>query len=182
MLAQKFLAARHTPITDRKDFTMTKSFAQRFMLLGVLLFSAACSDHGLEPLHEGISGRITFTGAWPDTTEWVRLAVFKKLPATVFDIPINPPLFSDTLPRFVSSFDYEMTLPAGQYEWVVLAWKPKKKNATNDFSGLDTLAMYAQPGTTRSPLAITVPERRLLTGIDLVADFAVLSPPSPILP
>jgi hypothetical protein len=110
------------------------------------------------------------------------LAVFKKLPATVFDIPINPPLFSDTLPRFVSTYDYEMTVPAGTYEWVVLAWKPKKQNAANDFSGLDTLAMYAQPGTQSAPLAITVPSQRLLSGIDLVADFAVLSPPSPILP
>jgi hypothetical protein len=161
---------------------MKKSSAFRAIFSTVLLLTVACSDHGLEPIHEGISGRITFTGAWPDTTEWVRLAVFKKLPATVFDIPINPPLFSDTLPRFVSSYDYEMTVPAGKYEWVVLAWKPIKKNATNDFSGLDTLAMYAQPGTTRVPLAVEVPSKRLLTGIDIIADFAVLSPPSPILP
>lgn len=159
-----------------------KSFTIRALLVSLLLLNVACGDHGLEPLHEGISGRIAFTGAWPDTTEWVRLAVFKKLPATVFDIPINPPLFSDTLPRFVSSYDYEMTLPAGKYEWVVLAWKPKKKNATNDFSGLDTLSMYAQPGTTRVPLAIQVPEKRLLNGVNIIADFSVLSPPSPILP
>lgn len=159
-----------------------KSFTIRALLVSLLLLNVACGDHGLEPLHEGISGRITFTGAWPDTTEWVRLAVFKKLPATVFDIPINPPLFSDTLPRFVSSYDYEMTLPAGKYEWVVLAWKPKKKNATNDFSGLDTLSMYAQPVTTRVPLAIQVPEKRLLNGVNIIADFSVLSPPSPILP
>ncbi len=165
-----------------KDHIMMKSSLFRSMFVTALLLATACGDHGLEPLHEGISGRITFTGAWPDTTEWVRLAVFKKLPATVFDIPINPPLFSDTLPRFVSSYDYEMTLPAGKYEWVVLAWKPKKKNATNDFSGLDTLAMYAQPGTTRVPLAVEVPAQRLLNGVNLNADFSVLTPPSPILP
>lgn len=161
---------------------MTKVFSLGCVCVVALVLGTACSDHGLEPLHEGISGRITFVGAWPDTTEWVRFAVFKKLPATVFDIPINPPLFSDTLPRFVSTYNYEMTVPAGTYEWIVLAWKPKKQNATSDFSGLDTLAMYAQPGTQRVPLAITVPSQRLLTGIDIVADFAVLSPPSPILP
>ncbi len=161
---------------------MTKSNILRFMFAMTLLLTSACGDHGLEPINEGISGRITYVGAWPDSTEWVRLAIFKKLPATVFDIPINPPLFSDTLPRFVSSHNYEMTLPAGQYEWVVLAWKPKKQNAANDFSGLDTLGMYAQPGTQRVPVGISVPSQRMLTGIDIVADFAILSPPSPILP
>lgn len=161
---------------------MIKPLSYRFTLVLMLLLTAACTDHGLEPIHEGISGRITYLGAWPDSTEWVRLAIFKKLPATVFDIPINPPLFSDTLPRFVNSYDYEMTLPAGQYEWVVLAWKPVKRNAANDFSGLDTLGMYAQPGTQRVPVSIAVPSQRMLTGIDIVADFAILSPASPILP
>ncbi|MDZ7288990.1 MAG: hypothetical protein ONB44_01270 [candidate division KSB1 bacterium] len=142
----------------------------------------SCTDHGLEPVYEGISGKITFIGTWPDSTEWVRLAVFKEMPATVFDIPLKPPVFSDTLPRFVTSTNYRLTLSAGHYDWVVLAWKPKKKIATSDFSGLDTLGMYADAGNPKSPRGIDVPPKRLLTGIDIVADFSVLQPPSPILP
>lgn len=147
-----------------------------------MIILPACTDHGLEPIREGISGRITYVGAWPDTTEWVRLAVFKKLPPSVFDIPLNPPVFSDTLPRFVSSYDYTLTLAPGTYEWVVLAWKPKKQFASSDFSGLDTLGMYSNASNPSAPRAIAVPIKDLLTGVDIVADFARLSPPSPILP
>ncbi len=42
--------------------------------------------------------------------------------------------------------------------------------------------MYTQPDTTRVPLAAEVPTQRLLTGINITADCAVLTPPSPILP
>ncbi|MCG3155620.1 MAG: hypothetical protein DKINENOH_02227 [bacterium] len=153
--------------------------------LGFVVFMIivpACTDHGLAPIREGISGRITYVGAWPDTTEWVRVAVFKKMPASVFEIALNPPVFSDTLPRFVSSYDYTLTLAPGTYEWVVLAWKPKKQFASSDYSGLDTLGVYSLNGSLNGPASITVPDKELLTGVDIVADFARLSPPSPILP
>ncbi len=153
--------------------------------LGFVVFMIivpACTDHGLAPIREGIAGRITYVGAWPDTTEWVRVAVFKKMPASVFDIALNPPVFSDTLPRFVSSYDYTLTLAPGTYEWVVLAWKPRKQFASSDYSGLDTLGVYSLNGSLNAPASITVPEKEMLTGVDIVADFARLSPPSPILP
>ena len=146
--------------------------------------TTACNevDRGLAPPSQGITGRITDQGAWPDTTEWVRIAVFKKLPATVLDIPLNPPLFSDTLPRFVSSYEYQLDVPPGTYEWVVLAWKPVKRFAANQFSGLDTLGMYALPGTLDQPRSITVPDEGQLPGVDIAADFTRLLPVSPILP
>lgn len=148
-----------------------------------LWLAFSCTDHGLEPVTEGISGRITYVGAWPDSTEWVRLAVFKKLPASALDILRNPPVFSDTLPRFVGTYDYTLIpLDPGRYEWVVLAWKPKKRFATSDFSGLDTLGMYTDPNNPRIPRAIEVPRQQLLSGINIVADFSVLLPPSPIVP
>ncbi|MGH7491039.1 MAG: hypothetical protein ACREOO_01455 [bacterium] len=146
--------------------------------------TTACNeiDRGLAPPAQGITGRITYQGTWPDTTEWVRIAVFKKLPATVLDIPLNPPLFSDTLPRFVSSYDYQLDVPPGTYEWVVLAWKPVKRFAANQFSGLDTLGMYALPGTLDQPLSIAVPDEGQLPNVDIAADFTRLLPVSPILP
>lgn len=148
----------------------------------LMIVVPACTDHGLAPIREGISGRITYMGAWPDTTEWVRMAVFKKMPASVFDIALNPPVFSDTLPRFVSTYDYTLTLAPGTYEWVVLAWKPRKQFASSDYSGLDTLGVYSLNGSLTAPASINVPGKEILTGVDIVADFARLSPPSPILP
>ena len=162
---------------------MSKSFTMPLGFCILLAFAAACNvDRGLAPPAQGITGRITYQGSWPDTTEWVRIAVFKKLPATVLDIPLNPPLFSDTLPRFTNSYDYQLDVPPGTYEWVVLAWKPYKQFASNQFSGLDTLGMYALSGTQNQPRAITVPEEGQLPGVDIVADFARLVPVSPILP
>jgi len=161
---------------------MRKRFTPLVSAFLLLLCVNACDDHGLEPPSQGISGRITYNGTWPDTTEWVRVAVFKNLPATVLDIPLNPPLFSDTLPRFVSSYDYQLDVPPGTYAWVVLAWKPFKKFAANQFSGLDTLGMYALPGTLDQPRAVTVPNEGQVTGINIEANFARLVPESPILP
>ena len=153
------------------------------LMLLFLTFSCDGVDHGLPPVTEGISGKITYTGNWPDSTEWVRVAVFKKLPANALDILRNPPAFSDTLPRFVGSYDYTLIpLDPGHYEWVVLAWKPMKKFSTSDFSGLDTLGMYAAPNEPKTPLPIEVGSGQLLTGIDIRADFSVLVPPSPIVP
>lgn len=164
---------------------MPKRFAVSFGLLTTILaLIPACDevDRGLAPPSQGITGRITYQGAWPDTTEWVRIAVFKELPATVLDIPLNPPLFSDTLPRFVSSYEYQLDVPPGTYEWVVLAWKPVKRFSANQFSGLDTLGMYAVPGSLDQPRSITVPDEGQLPGIDIEADFTRLIPVSPILP
>ncbi|MDZ7265988.1 MAG: hypothetical protein ONB48_01470 [candidate division KSB1 bacterium] len=151
-------------------------------LVVIIMIVPACTDHGLAPIREGISGRITYVGAWPDTTEWVRVAVFRKMPASVFEIALNPPVFSDTLPRFVSTYDYTLTLAPGTYEWVVLAWKPRKKFASSDYSGLDTLGVYSRDGSFTAPASVTVPGKKMLTGVDIIADFARLSPPSPILP
>lgn len=163
---------------------MSKRFILPLHFCIILTFAVtACNvDRGLEPPAQGITGRITYQGAWPDTTDWVRIAIFKKLPATVLDIPLNPPLFSDTLPRFVNSYNYQLDVPPGTYEWVVLAWKPIKRFAANQFSGLDTLGMYALPGTLDQPQSITVPEKGQLPAIDIDADFSRLVPVSPILP
>jgi hypothetical protein len=153
------------------------------LALWLLLLISSCTDHGLEPVTEGISGRITFVGNWPDTTEWVRLAVFKTRPANAFEVFRNPPAFSDPLPRFVKFYDYTLKpLEPGHYEWVVLAWKPQKKFATSDYSGLDTLGMYINRLNPTDSLGIDVPRKQLLTGIDIIADFSALTPPSPILP
>ena len=151
-----------------------------FVLIAIAVVS--CDNKGLAPLREGISGRITYTGTWPDTTEWVRLAVFKKIPPSAVDIILNPPAFSDTLPRFVGSYDYDFILPAGTYEWVVLAWKPIKPNASNDFSGLDTLGMYSPIGQPWQPRTVVVSADQMVEGIGIIADFEVPTPPSPILP
>jgi len=153
----------------------------------VLCLALACGDHGLEPSREGtIAGRITYLGgvvAWPDTTEWVRLAAFTRVPRSIFEIAQNPPTFSDTLPRFVATYDYQFKIPAGRYEWLVLAWKPKLANpADPNLSGVDTLGIYFDPINSTQFGIVNVAPEQTSAGIDIVADFARLTPRSPILP
>ena len=152
----------------------------------VLLLVMACSDHGLKPVTDSfIAGKITYVGgaaAWPDTTEWVRIAAFNRVPRSTTEILLNPPTFSDTLPQFVTTYDYRLKVPAGSYEWIVLAWKPKLKIFSNPtYSGLDTLGIYFDPANPTQYGAVTISEGQTVNGIDIVADFARLNPPSPIL-
>ena len=168
---------------------MRESISLRLWMLLTAVIAvglSACSDHGLAPLTDSfISGRITYVGgptAWPDSTEWVRVAAFTRVPQNTTQILLNPPTFSDTLPRFVATYDYTLKVPAGRYEWLVLAWKPKLKvTSSPQFGGLDTLGIYFDPQNSSQYGVVTVAEGRTVTGIDFVADFARLTPPSPIL-
>jgi len=157
-------------------------FAVGFAMLLVL----ACSDHGLEPVADSfITGRITYTGgpaAWPDTTEWVRIAAFSRRPRVATEILSPPlPILSDTLPRFVATFDYQLKVPVGRYEWIVLAWKPRLRNPSHLYSGLDTLGIYFDPNNPSQYGVISVTEGQTVNGVDITADFSELTPPSPIL-
>jgi len=173
------------------DFSMPKNFRKNHpMLLAaafILLFALACDDHGLEPVSDSfITGRITYVGgpsAWPDTTEWVRVAAFSRRPNSVTEILLPPlPIFSDTLTRFVGTYDYQLKVPAGRYEWIVLAWKPKLKVFSNPtYSGLDTLGIYYDPNNPGQYGVVSVAEGQTVSGINITADFSELTPPSPIL-
>lgn len=150
---------------------------------GLLLLVVACTDHGLAPVTDSfISGTITYVGAWPDTTEWVRVAAFRRVPQSTMEILLNPPTFSDTLPRFVRSYNYKLKVPAGRYEWIVLAWKPVLKiYSSKDYGGLDTLGIYFDPANPTRYGVVNVAEGQTITGIDIIADFSWLTPTSPIL-
>lgn len=163
--------------------SMRKTRFTRLGAASLLLLTIACSDHGLAPVTDSfIAGTISYVGAWPDTTEWVRIAAFTRVPQSTTEILLNPPTFSDTLSRFVATDDYKLKVPAGRYEWIVLAWKPKLSIYSNkDFSGLDTLGIYFDPRNPTQYGVVNVEEGQTVSGIDIVADFSWLTPPSPIL-
>ncbi len=93
--------------------TQAISFIWYFILSVVL---GACSiDHGLSPTTQGISGRATFEGAWPDSIAEVRIAVLKYYPPrTAFDIAG----YSSPIEPGTNSFDYSMELSPGAYPFV----------------------------------------------------------------
>ena len=110
---------------------------KRLIFIGFLALTGACyRGHGLSPtgssaLSSGISGRITFTGTWPDSTREVRVAVLRSYPqgmtqpdSLVAFVIMNLASASDTIPRNTRSYDYQLALEPGIYAWVLVAWFP----------------------------------------------------------
>lgn len=89
-------------------------------LLGSVALSA-CAD-GIEPVpFQGIAGRVRYQGTVPDSTEWVRLAVYRQVPETPLGL-LNFVTFSDQLP-LDSAAAFAIALDPGTYRWIPVVWK-----------------------------------------------------------
>ena len=110
-----------------------RRFVPRFLFFLAGLAALSCSDHGLSPAASepvsGLSGRITFTGAWPDSTKDVVLVVSKKYPEGITDrdglIAFGLQNFlsggiqlCDTIPRNAALYDYHIRLQPGDTVFV----------------------------------------------------------------
>ena len=133
---------------------------------------AGC-DHGLEPVPSGvtgIAGRVTFVGTWPDEVEEVAVAVYREIPRTLAD------LFdlagADTEVE-IGVRQYDFFVPVGEdgvYRWIVVAWR--RKGRFWDFTSL-LGCYYAEGDSLPAPVPVRLGE--VTRGIDMVADFGVLS-------
>jgi len=152
-------------------------WASFFLFLTV---SHCYKGHGLNPNPQdsnftGIRGHITFIGTWPDSTKEVRVAVLSQYPRGITHpdslmgfVLQNLVAFSDTIPRFVQSYDYELPLEPGTYEWVLVAWFP---DIPLYLLGVKELgAYYRNPGSS-IPMPVRVLPGVAVEGIDIVADF-----------
>ncbi len=152
-----------------------KSTAGRIWVLILMMLVSSCEyQHGLHPVQvTGISGKITFIGEWPAETDWVRLVSFSQKPT-----PNNFAEFiaylkglSDPLPMQVSSYDYVMQLEPGNYDWIIVAWKAKELPITS----IKILGEFSNTDSSGTPTPVTVMANRLLTNIDIIADFNKIS-------
>lgn len=102
-----------------------KYFLIILLLFGIPIFLVLkCRiDHGLEPIYSKISGKIIFTGEPPANTDGVRVAVIQEFPPR----NINELLFSDNIPLYQDTADYEIYLPEGQYDVIAVIWKEKNQ-------------------------------------------------------
>lgn len=138
-------------------------------LLSLLIFAAGC-DEGLEPVpFQGISGTLTFRGAVPDSTDWVRLVVYRDLPTSLLDF-FNFVAFSDPLPLGVPSREYSLALPQGTYAWLLAVWK--KSGASFDSTTLrEAGTYYGDRGPSEGPAPFVVEESEETRDLDLVVDY-----------
>jgi len=138
------------------------------------------SPNGSDTNISGIEGIITFTGEWPDSTLEVRVAALKKYPAGITDpdslllFVLNAYtrgelVFSDTIPRFIKTYDYTLNLQPGKYEWIVVVWFP---DIDDYLLGVKELgAYYIDPEDTESPTPVNVMPGVITKGIDITADL-----------
>ncbi len=146
-------------------------------LFRLLMFTAtaaalACSD-GLEPVpFQGISGQVTFLGEIPDSTDWVRLVIYRTLPEDSLDL-LNFVAFTDTLPLAGLAPPYIMGLGTGDYAWLPVIWK--KKDLPLSVESLRVIGWYtAGAAPFDTPVAVTVLEQEETDGINIIGDFGTL--------
>ncbi len=142
------------------------------LLLGLpFALLLACSD-GLEPVpFQGVSGTVTFLGAAPDSTDWVRLAVYREVPGSTLDL-FGFVAFSDSLSLGDAATDYVLALEPGEYSWLPAIWK--RRDAPLAPEALRVMGWYSGAEPFDAPLSFTVEPERETAGIDIVADFETL--------
>ena len=145
--------------------------AQRIVLPFALLAALACEDGGLEPIpFQGISGTLSFFGLRPDSTDWVRIGVYAKVPAETSDF-LDVVAFSDTLFSDTTDFPYFVGLEPGVYLYIVAFWKPLNRPLTQLRVG-GWYTFGSPPFDVPAP-AIVEPDSAT-AGIDLVMDLGAL--------
>ena len=147
------------------------SFAAIALFCGALAGSAC--EEGLEPVpFQGVSGRISFLGRPPANTEWVRLVVYREIPAAEAGFfPPNLVLFSDPLP-LDSAADFVLPLAPGTYRWLPAVWK--EEGLPLSAESLRVLGWYTAGEGFDAPAALTVSAEVESAGIEIVADFRTL--------
>ncbi|HSG81375.1 MAG TPA: hypothetical protein VLC48_03920 [Gemmatimonadota bacterium] len=154
---------------------MKKHLFQPLPALGLAL-CLACSD-GIEPVpFQGISGQVTFLGEVPDSTEWVRLVIYRTLPRDSLQL-LSFVAFSDTFPLDQPSTPYFMELQAGEYAWLPLVWK--KKDAPLAPEALRVMGWYSAGGAPFDSVRLVTVETESETAeINLIGDFRTMLTPA----
>lgn len=142
------------------------------LALGALPAVLACQE-GLEPVpFQGVSGTVRFLGQPPDSTEWVRLAVYRAIPSSTAGL-IGFVAFSDTLSLADDSIHYVLPLDPGTYAWIPVVWK--RAGVPLAVTSLRVMGWHSGAETPFAPpRAFIIAADRETAGIDIMADFATL--------
>jgi hypothetical protein len=157
----------------------------------VLVLCALGCDAGLEPelpstaCPSGICGVVHFLGAVPESTDYVRVAVYQTVPDSL-DQLLSFAGFSDPLPLGPDSAIYRCCitpLAPGTYAWVLVVWKQLGPlDATSAPALLRVAGSYFDPADTTRLGAVTVAAAGGTGSIDIVADFGKMRSLSDFVP
>jgi len=165
----------------------------RFSAAVLLLLSLGC-DGGLQPATTptscpaGICGVVQFRGVLPDSTDYVRVVVYRTIPDSLGQV-IAFAGFSDPLPQGPDSARYSCCitpLAPGAYAWVLVVWKKLGVLDVNSAPALLRAAgSYLDPADTTRFGTVIVPGGGGAGNVNIVADFGRLQsisdffPPAP---
>lgn len=132
----------------------------------VLLFLAlsACDiDQGLAPLRNGIQGKITFAGEWPEGTEQILVLASTDFPPQgITQLDMGEPL-----PTAVDECEYTIFVPPGTYRAIGVVWKEKG----HEWNVNNIIGLYFLGADSLSPGVVEVPRDSMVIGIDIGANF-----------
>ncbi len=132
------------------------------------------ADYRLVTRGAHISGRVTFSGVWPQNTEIVAVAAFHREPRTVLDL-LDPENISGfgLVPKGVTAYDYRIAVSPGTYKYVAVFWVEKIQQG--EFPRFDVIGFYESTASPGVPGEVSVEFGKVATGIDIVADFTRLA-------
>lgn len=150
----------------------------------VFIFSALTScDKGIEPYPAeteiditSFEGKVTFTGAWPDSIARTYIVVFSepfRFDVTTLQYIIGP------IPYGVTEYNYNSIennlglipkLNAGNYPYVIVA-QSKTPELSLQRKDWTVAGIYFNEGNTSTPGILTVENGKITKDINIICDF-----------
>ncbi|MBL7095672.1 hypothetical protein ISS22_17085 [candidate division KSB1 bacterium] len=122
-----------------------------------------------------ISGNIKYSGAWPEDTQLLLLAVYPVKPSS----DISYFLFENldyTQPVFVDSSSYSLKVNSGVYNYVALYWVGKSISNLTDLLGI---GYHKNPGNSGEPGKVVISSGQEETNVDILVNFDEIEFPNP---
>jgi hypothetical protein len=165
---------------------MSKIIFKRILftkLLFLIIIFYSCGE-GLSPEdaelleNSGFSGRITFTGNWPDSVTRTHLVVFKDPLNSPGDFNIlNLKYISELIPTGSAFYNYNsldtidiIDINAGEYSYVAVA-QQKTIEVSLNRKDWYVVGVYYFQGDTTKPGKLVIPENTLVRNINILCDF-----------
>ncbi|HSP86621.1 MAG TPA: hypothetical protein VLN45_00690 [Ignavibacteriaceae bacterium] len=152
------------------------------LFLLIILLLNGC-DGGIEPQigESGFSGKITFTGDWPDSVTRTHLVIFKDPLNSVGDFSLqNIRFVSVEIPyrsaEFFFSSQDSSVLPGnglfqpGDYAYIAVAQSSSPTVSLNREDWF-VVGLYFNAGDITKPGTLHIPEKTFVTNINIVCDF-----------
>jgi len=120
-----------------------------------------------------VSGDITYSGAWPEDTQLLLLAIYRTKPVS----DMNYLLFENvdyTQPIFADSSSYRLAVNSSVYNYVVLFWVG---NSIKNLSDLIPIGIYEDPNSSGQPGTVDMTFGGEAENIDIHVNFNAIEFP-----